>query len=340
MNTTNSGQIILNELEKLYQSNSEAENIPTKTIAKMIFKKYPGQWVEIDTVRSAIRKYRGNMGNKSKDETKDKRFYRENRTPERALKEFNFKPIDLSIADFEFKDKKPLIMGDIHIPYHSIQEVETAIQYGLKNNIDSIYLNGDILDCGKISKWATDPRMVHFDEEREMFFSFVEYLQQLNLPIYFKIGNHEERIEHYQMRNAPELARLDDMRIPKILHLEELGITVINDKQICNMGKLIVIHGHEFGESTYNPVNPARGIFNKAKYSVLAGHNHQTSTHHENNLRDDSMACFSVGALCNLRPTWRPFAFTKWNYGFAIVEIEDDGNFEVHNKRIIDKKVR
>lgn len=325
---------VLSELENF------DETIPSLTIAKYLVKKYPEIYHNVDYARTTIRAARGNAGKERRKEFQDKRFYRENRTPERTLAEFNFKPIDLSIADFEFPDKKPLIMSDIHIPYHSINEVQIAIDYGMKHDVDSIYLNGDILDCGKISKWATDPRMIHFDEERDMFFAFVEYLKTLNLPIYFKIGNHEERIEHYQMRNAPELARLKDMSISKILHLEELEITPINDKQICNMGKLIVIHGHEFGESTYNPVSPARGVFNKAKYSVLSGHNHQTTTHHENNLRNDSMACFSVGALCNLRPPYRTFAFTKWNYGFAIVEIEDSGDFEVHNKRIINGKVR
>jgi hypothetical protein len=103
---------------------------------------------------------------------------------------------------------------------------------------------------------------------------------------------------------------------------------------------LLVIHGHEFGESVFSPVNPARGLFLKAKCSVLAGHNHQTSQHHENNLKGDSMACFSTGALCQLTPEYRPFAFTKWNHGFAIVEIEESGIFEVHNYRVIDGKAR
>ncbi|MEO7171316.1 hypothetical protein, partial [Flavobacterium sp.] len=106
------------------------------------------------------------------------------------------------------------------------------------------------------------------------------------------------------------------------------------------MGKLDVIHGHEFGKSVFSPVNPARGYFNRAKSSVLAGHCHQTSEHHENNLKRDSMACFTTGALCNLSPKYSPFAFTKWNLGFADVEIEDDGQFIVNNYRIIDGKAR
>lgn len=325
---------VIEELKKL------DETVPTKRIAKMLCIKYPELFNDVEDARSNVRKVRGNNGKTKRDTFQDKTFYRENRTPERALKEFNFKPIDLSIEDFNFPDKKPLILSDIHIPYHSINEVEIAINHGLKYGIDSIYLNGDVLDCARISRWAVDPKMVNFETEREMFYSFIEYLKQLELPIYFKIGNHEIRIESYLIRNAPELANISELTISKILHLEELGITVINDKQVCNMGKLIVIHGHEFGESIFNPVNPARGLFLKAKSSTLCGHYHQTSEHHENNLKGDSMACFSTGALCNLKPNYRPFAYTKWNYGFAKVEIEESGDFEVHNKRIINGSVR
>lgn len=313
------------------------ETVPSWTIAKYLFKKYPELFHNADYARGYVRKARGNMGGNN---YKDTTFHRENRTVHRALAEYNFKPIDLSIEDFDFLDKKPLILSDIHIPYHAINEVELAINHGLKYGIDSIYLNGDILDCGKISKWAVDPKMVNFEAEREMFWSFIEYLKQLNIPIYFKIGNHEVRIERYLQTRSPELAGLPELTISNILHLDELGLIVINDKQVCNMGKLIVIHGHEFGETIFSPVNPARGLFLKAKSSTLCGHYHQTSEHHENNLKGDSMACFSTGALCNLKPNYRPFAYTKWNYGFAKVEIEESGDFEVHNKRIINGSVR
>lgn len=313
------------------------ETVPTLTIAKYLFKKYPETFINVEDVRHIIRKFRGAH---SAHTYKDSAHLRENRTPKKALDEYNFKPIDLSLEDYIFPHFKPLILSDLHIPYHSAKEIEIAIEHGLKYNVDSIYLNGDILDCARISKWNVDPKMVNFETERDMFWDFIEYIRQFELPIYFKIGNHEARIDSYLRRNSPELAGLPELMITKLLHLEELGITVINDRQLCKMGKLDVIHGHEFGESYFSPVNPARGLFLRAKSSVLAGHQHQTSEHHENNLKGDSMACFSIGCLCNLKPQYRPFAFTKWNYGFAKVEIEADGSFEVHNKRIIDLKVR
>jgi hypothetical protein len=137
----------------------------------------------------------------------------------------------------------------------------------------------------------------------------------------------------------PELRKVVDLQLGKIFRTDELGIKIINSKQRAKFGSLNVIHGHEFGESVFSPVNPARGLFLRAKASILAGHNHQTSSHHENDLNGKPTACFSTGCLCDLEPDYRPFAFTKWNHGFAIVEV-DGKEFYVHNYRIINEKVR
>jgi hypothetical protein len=40
-----------------------------------------------------------------------------------------------------------------------------------------------------------------------------------------------------------------------------------------------------------------------------------------------------------MTPEYRPFAYTSWNHGFAIVEVYDGGKYDVHNYRIKDNKV-
>ena len=220
-----------------------------------------------------------------------------------------------------------------------MQAIETAINKGINDGCDSIYLNGDILDMYQVSRFLKAGGMPSFNEEREMLWEFIEYLKDsMNVPIYYKYGNHEERWEHYILRNAPQLEDVKEISLSGILKLKDFNITEIYSRQKCQMGKLIVLHGHEFGESVFSPVNPARGLFLKAKASALAGHNHQTSAHHENNIKGDPIACFSTGALCQLTPEYRPFAYTKWNTGAAIVEINDDGHFRVDNFRIINGK--
>jgi hypothetical protein len=44
-----------------------------------------------------------------------------------------------------------------------------------------------------------------------------------------------------------------------------------------------------------------------------------------------------VGCLCDLSPDYA--IVNRWNHGFAIVDIDEDGSFEVHNHKIIDGRV-
>ena len=319
-------EIVLEHLEKYPDVNS-------LTLAKIICVKYPDLVVE--KVRSSIRYFRGNKGNKNRNDIKLKQFMRANDG------NYNIKAVNISTQDFIFPHKKPLIVSDIHLPYHDINAIEIALEKAYKDNVDSIYLNGDILDFYQVSRFTKEGGAMSIKEERDMFFEFIGWINEnFDVPIYFKAGNHEERLAKYINEKAPDLAQLPELSLSGFLKLDELDIQFVDGRQKAMMGKLIVVHGHEFGESIFSPVNPARGLFLRAKSTTLAGHNHQTSEHHENNLKNDSMACFSTGCLCQLTPNYRPFAYTKWNHGFAIVEIDEDESFEVSNYRIIDGKVR
>ena len=326
-------------IKKYILDNGLSEDIPTRTIARALYKIHPELWSSLETCRKGVAGIRGNRGEKSKKLNTNKSFHRQNRDPAIIGKEYNLNPIKIGFEDLKYKYKKPLILSDIHFPYHDLDVLLVAIEHGVKSGIDSIYLNGDILDCASISRFLRETSAPSFSEERDMFWSFIDYLKtNVNVPITFKMGNHEERWETYIKRNAPELNDVSDFSLRNVLRLDELGIDFVESRQKVYMGKLIVIHGHEFGESVFSPVNPARGLFLRAKSSVLAAHNHQTSEHHENNLKGDSMACYSIGALCQLTPNYRPFAYTKWNHGFATVEIFEDDTFHVDNLRINKKE--
>lgn len=53
----------------------------------------------------------------------------------------------------------------------------------------------------------------------------------------------------------------------------------------------------------------------------------------------DRHSGWSLGCLCDLRPDYRPFAFTKWNHGAAVVNVSENGNFHVDAFTIINGKV-
>jgi len=323
-------------LKKYIADNKDAG---ARTIARALVENYPQHFRNVESARHQVRYLFGLNGDSKRKCLIDKSMLRAPRDPAVIGREYKLTPINIGLPDFVFPHRKPLILSDLHLPYHDLHAIETAINKGINDGCDSIYLNGDVLDMYQVSRFLKAGGMPSFNEEREMLWEFIEYLKDsMNVPIYYKYGNHEERWEHYILRNAPQLEDVKEINLGSILKLKDFNITEIYSRQKCQMGKLIVLHGHEFGESVFSPVNPARGLFLKAKASALAGHNHQTSAHHESNINGKAIACYSTGALCQLTPEYRPFAYTKWNQGAAIVEISDDGQFRVDNFRIIDGK--
>lgn len=290
-------------------------------------------------MRTQIRRRRGALGRDNRHLAM-KEYVREEMKPSEYMKQFMQQGEKVAKPVWKLPEqyKNVLLMGDLHMPYHFLPAIEVAIDYGLKQNVDCIYLNGDIIDFYKVSRWTKDPKRRNIQEELDIVYSFLDGLSGLGLPIFYKMGNHEDRWDRYLLENAPELYNMNTLKLPEVLRLGEFDIEMIGSRQRAQFGSLNVIHGHEFGQSFFNPVNPARGLFLRAKTSTIAGHNHQTSSHHENNLNGKQTACFSLGCLCDLEPEYRPYAFTKWNHGFAIVEV--DGNeFAVSNKRIVDGRV-
>jgi hypothetical protein len=136
---------------------------------------------------------------------------------------------------------------------------------------------------------------------------------------------------------CPELLGIPDFDWSSIFSLDEQGIELVDGKRPTRLGKLNVIHGHEYRFQISNPVNPARGFFLRAKSHVLGGHFHQTSSHSEKSIENKVVTTFSTGCLSNLHPEYRPL--NNWNSGFAFVQVEANGAFHVDNLRIIDGEV-
>jgi hypothetical protein len=190
-----------------------------------------------------------------------------------------------------------------------------------------------------LSRFIKDRRLRNMSEELEMTRNFLKDLQNhFQCPIYYKIGNHEERWQNFLKLQAPELLGIPDFELSTILKFGESGVQEVKSKQIAKAGKLPLLHGHEFFSGFAPPVNPARGLYLKAKESSIIGHHHRTSEHTEVSLSGDVTTTWSVGCLCGLQPEYMPF--NSWNNGFAHIKVEKNGDYEVNNLRIIKNKIR
>jgi predicted phosphodiesterase len=299
-------------------------------LAKQLVKDHPGLWDSVEHARYSVRSVTcaGTSNTTVAFEMPSTIAH-----GLQAVKSYAKQPDDYEISG----PARILVVSDLHIPYHDGTAMQAAFEYAKSQGIEDVYVNGDLVDFYQLSRFDRDPNVVGIQEELRILGEFLSWLREnFSGRLWWKLGNHEDRFDRYMIAKAPELYGLPALSVAGLVGADDYGIEMVGSRTLTRMGKLNVVHGHEFGESIFSPVNPARGLFLRAKCSTIAGHHHATSEHHENNLNGDGMACWSVGCLCDLRPSYRPFAFTRWNHGFAIIELDADGAFVVRNHRIID----
>jgi predicted phosphodiesterase len=303
--------------------------MPTLKLARIVYNDNKLLFTNVERVRDILRGIEGKRGKSNRRIIKQ--------VENRPLNPYNLPSSDETIYQpFKINAKRLLVLSDIHIPYHSVNSLTIAFDWAKKQKPDAILLNGDTLDFFGLSRYAKDPKKRSFSSELESFKDFITILKKtFDAKIYFKIGNHEERYEHYLWMKAGELAGIDDFELANIIKARAEGIEIIADKRIMKAGELNIIHGHEYFGS-FSPVNIARGLFTKGKVSAMQGHNHQTSEHTEADMNGKITTTWSVGCLSELHPMYMPL--NKWNHGFAFIEIDGE-DFQVQNKRIYKGKV-
>lgn len=281
---------------------------PTKAIARIIAKEHPVEFT-VESARSLLRRLRGNFGKRDKKQLENQnrtKYFRPNQSPG-----YYFGQIPEGINQYETKwdvvkinISKAIALYDVHIPFHDKEALEIALRYGLDNGCKDVIIPGDFADFFSVSDFRRDVTLVQFREEIEIVKRNLEIIRNL-FPgnIYFKEGNHEERLESYLMARAPELLGIKDFYLKNVFGLKDLGIEYIGDKRPLKIDHLNIIHGHEFTYSSYNPVNPARGYFLKSKAICLGGHYHQTSEHTEMSLDGKLISVWSSGCLCHSKDT-------------------------------------
>jgi hypothetical protein len=216
-----------------------------------------------------------------------------------------------------------------------------AIETLKDENVDAIVFNGDLMDMYGVSGFAQEVGRFTLQEEIDLTRDFLQFMRDQfpNAVMEWKEGNHEQRLRRYILTHAKAFGHLNSLSIESLLGLDDFGVGYVQTEKI-KLGKLSVIHGHERKTGIAPSVNPARGLWLWGKTNLLCGHHHQTSEHAEGNLHGEQFGCWSVGCLCTLNPEYNRFGHVRQNHGFAVVKVEDDGSFDVHNHRIINGNVR
>lgn len=301
------------------------------SIARYLFATYPTHFENQENARSIIRNLTGTTGDaKRHNKVIDHKPNIETQfnLPKSIGKERNFFKLPNEITNV-------LWLSDIHFPNHDEEALRNALIYGKENGIDCIVLGGDILDNEPFTNHdAPPPSNTDVRSWFDMVEEFLDMLiKEFNVPIHWIEGNHDNWYMRYLMKKAPVLFHDEYYTLSARLKLREKGIKWHGQNVILMAGKLPMTHGHMIVKGFFSPVNPAKGVYNKIKSSMLIGHCHTTSEHSESILNHELTTTYSTGCLCTLAPDYDPFN-CKHNLGFARIEIHKDGKYRVHNKRI------
>lgn len=300
-------------------------NTPTLTLSKKIYKENTAQFKNVEYVRHLINYYRGNKGDEQRAKAKKHIDYLA------KLKEELPKGESEKVEPYYLpKDrKKVLVISDIHLPYHDDKALFAALEYGLKEQVDTIYINGDLLDFALISKHENNTTKHSVKYELDCAKVFLKGLRDMfpKALIIYKYGNHDLRFDKWIRLKAPELLDIEHINLAEILGLRELEIIQLDSLQWCYMWDIAVLHGHELPMKS-GGINPARTARMKINRPLIVGHFHRQSKDAGMILGKPYYYAYSSGCLCDLSPAYLPI--NNWVHGFCIVE-----NGVVSQKEII-----
>ncbi len=314
--------------------NEYGMEMPTMKLARIMFSKEGLNFKDVEDCRAVLRAIEGKNQNRAKVT---------HNMPERPKNPYNLpesyqekrEPLRLPLTCNNI-----LLISDIHIPYHDIDAITIALEYGVRENVNTIVLNGDVLDFCRISRFETDFSKRSVKQEFDAAKEFLRVLRQIfpTQEIYWIKGNHDQRYEKYLFQKASEIWDDPYFRLEERLQLNEERVHLIDDKILVKAGKLAITHGHHIFKGIFTPVSPARGAYMKAKQSVIVGHLHRSSHHVESDMEGNLNAAWSTGCMCQLRMDYSPL-ISNSQHGFAHVTVEKNGDFIVKNYSIINGKL-
>lgn len=343
------------KLDRAREIVTKFPGVSKKELGKLLVKAHPKLYGTAEEARTYVRTATGANGKlKRKDH------------PIKVPLELAYNPYQLEKEEHNrhvnhvlrpTKDTVIGLLSDLHLPYQHNQALTVALDHCRRIKVTHLVLNGDVLDAYELSRFEKDPAKRDFKAELYAVRRFLEVLVAKfpKTKIIFKEGNHEARVVRFMKQRAPELLGFEVFNLRNLLglntgsllvddrgdHLPALPIDHVPDHRLIECGKLMIIHGHEFGQAIFSPVNPARGFFLKAKTNVIGGHHHQVSSHSENRLDGDQIVAYSTGHLADEHPEYRPI--NNWSLGFATIRFREtkkgQTNFIVHNHKVIDGEI-
>lgn len=314
--------------------------MPALKLARIMYKNNELIFKNVEGARSALRSIEGKKGKNNKSVTKE--FEMKEARPLNPYKLPESWGQSKEVFKLPIGCNKIGFLGDTQFPFQDNGSIIAAVEYLKKRQVNTIFLNGDIVDFYGISFYQKDPRKRKFVDEIEEVRIFFGWLRTEfpNAIIYYNMNaNHELRWEKWLMQKAQEVFGMPEFELENILKLNDYKIIPLKTYDHCLIGKLPVFHGHTIFGRFSNTISKAKTVFDKLKHGAIVSHVHVTDEYNtKDHVTQKMFTCWTVGCLMHLNIEYNPHG-NNYNHGFAYIETDNEGNYSVENKRIFNGKV-
>lgn len=223
------------------------------------------------------------------------------------------------------------VLSDVHIPHHDEAALRLVVECCESEGATHVLLNGDIADCGPVSRHAgkRERDVLDIGSLRESVHRGMWLFDWARTrPCWYTLGNHEAWVEEKIATDpglvglAPELL----MGLPP----SGSGWTVLPSGSRIRLGSLVVEHGDSIFARGTGGANPAGRILTLAPdQTTMVGHLHRLgaawrTTYDEHGMRR-TRAAFLNGHLSR-EETHESYAggYPNWQQSFALVRVHYD----------------
>lgn len=209
-----------------------------------------------------------------------------------------------------------LIVSDHHVPFHDQAAIDASIEAGRAIDAEHVVFNGDLVDCYKISKYASSPdRHETLQDELDATIEIIaQYRRAFPRAEFTYIqGNHEDRLRRLIWDN-PGLAGLACLEWHKLLRLEQFRFARWYEYggQHLHHGAIIE-HGDTVrGKGSYT----ARAMVTSRLTSGVSGHTHRLGLANITTAGAD-LTWVEGGCLCDMEPEYLS-GTPDWQHGCVV----------------------
>lgn len=191
---------------------------------------------------------------------------------------------------------KAAVLSDIHIPIHDEAALASFLQAIEDAHVDSIFLDGDVLDCHAVSRFPkTATQRPDFEEELSAGRDFVRDLRKRfsKAEIVYVEGNHEYRVRR-MFQSQPDKAGYDWIEkyahLRRTLELDKLNIVWVEHPGVA--GQMRIKYGDcligHWDIARSGSSRTAAGLMSKYPgKKIVQGHVHHAAAIHQHALDVD-----------------------------------------------------